>query len=229
MTTSSRLAFALALGLLSPGIITACATNYPARPTLGSCSPACQQAAAMMVGSFSSKAQAQSDPDFRDIRLHMAPIWQGQRDACWLYVEQAAAEALDKPYRQRIYKVRDGAQGSIVSEVYELPGDPLAFAGAWGEPTRFDALSPATLSRKDGCDVVLRPIRAGAFSGGTEGTGCVSTLRGASYATSKVHLDASGLVSWDQGWNDKGEQVWGATKAGYIFLRDREPTSASPR
>jgi hypothetical protein len=183
----------------------------------------------MMVGSFSSKAQAQADPDFRDIRLHMAPIWQGQRDACWLYVEQAAAEALDKPYRQRIYKVRDGINGSIVSEVYELPGDPLAFAGAWSQPARFDTLTPANLTRKDGCDVVMRPIRSGAFSGGTEGTGCVSTLRGASYATSKVHLDASGLVSWDQGWNDRGEQVWGATKAGYIFLRDREPTSASPR
>jgi hypothetical protein len=27
------------------------------------------------------------------------------------------------------------------------------------------------------------------------------------------------MISWDQGWNDQGVQVWGAEKGGYEFLR----------
>jgi hypothetical protein len=27
------------------------------------------------------------------------------------------------------------------------------------------------------------------------------------------------MVSWDQGWNGEGKQVWGATKGGYIFVK----------
>jgi len=27
------------------------------------------------------------------------------------------------------------------------------------------------------------------------------------------------LRSWDQGFNEKGEQVWGATKGGYEFIK----------
>jgi hypothetical protein len=29
------------------------------------------------------------------------------------------------------------------------------------------------------------------------------------------------LISWDRGWNDKGQQVWGAEKGGYIFVKQR--------
>ena len=27
------------------------------------------------------------------------------------------------------------------------------------------------------------------------------------------------IVSWDRGWNDDGEQVWGAEISGYVFMR----------
>ena len=27
------------------------------------------------------------------------------------------------------------------------------------------------------------------------------------------------LASWDQGFNDRGEQVWGALKGGYEFIK----------
>jgi len=32
-------------------------------------------------------------------------------------------------------------------------------------------------------------------------------------------IGAQGMNSWDQGWNDAGAQVWGATKGGYSFLK----------
>ena len=59
-----------------------------------------------MTGSFSSASQASAAPDdYFDIRLYMVPIWDGRADGPWLYVEQAAASALERPYRQRVYQV----------------------------------------------------------------------------------------------------------------------------
>lgn len=177
-----------------------------------------------MTGDFDSSAQASADPDYREIHLRMRPIWPAHTTPHerWLYVEQAAAQSLDKPYRQRIYRL--WAEGTpptltLVSEVYELPGDPLAFAGAWAQPERFDALTPAQLTLRPGCAVRLTPGEAGFFSGSTEANTCISTLRGAAYATSKVWIDPQGLRTWDQGFNAAGEQVWGATKGPYDFRR----------
>ncbi|HEX2837868.1 MAG TPA: chromophore lyase CpcT/CpeT [Phycisphaerales bacterium] len=176
-----------------------------------------------MSGSFSSQTQAAEDPEFRDIRLHMEPIWDARttRTQRWLYVEQSAAESMDKPYRQRVYRLIDTRGGTYRSEVYELPGDPLTFAGAWAEPSRFDVLTPEQLVAREGCTVVLRrvPAKEPVFEGGTEGSGCVSTLRGAAYATSKVWIGVPGLRTWDQGFDASGAQVWGATKGPYVFRR----------
>lgn len=179
----------------------------------------------LMTGSFSSQAQATADPDFFDIRLHMVPIWPERSgpDAQWLYVEQARGDALDKPYRQRVYKVFPRVDASrtveFVSEVYELPGDPLAYAGWWQTPELFAGLAPEQLKAREGCEVVLRRVKRGVFEGATVGTACVSTLRGAAYASSQVHADKDGLVTWDRGFDKDGTQVWGATKGGYHFQR----------
>lgn len=179
----------------------------------------------LMTGSFSSQAQAQADPDFFDIRLQMVPIWPERSGpaAQWLYVEQARGDALDKPYRQRVYKVfpRVGATRSVelVSEVFELPGDPLAYAGWWQTPELFASVSPEQLKPREGCEVILRRVKPRVFEGATAGTACASTLRGATYASSQVHADANGLVTWDRGFDANGTQVWGATKGGYHFRR----------
>ncbi len=58
-----------------------------------------------MQGSFSSEEQSKSDTNFFDIRLQMKPMWQERSDAIWIYVEQAVSSKLEKPYRQRVYKV----------------------------------------------------------------------------------------------------------------------------
>ena len=77
-----------------------------------------------MTGSFSSEAQASADTNFYDIRLEMAHIWQDRVDGYWLYVEQAAASSLDKPYRQRIYQLTQVGDRLLKSTVYTFD-DPL--------------------------------------------------------------------------------------------------------
>lgn len=169
-----------------------------------------------MTGSFSSAAQAAADSAFFDIRLEMCPIWPENPDGPWLYVEQAAADYLDQPYRQRVYRLEQQEDGTIHSEVYSFE-QPLRFAGAWKNERPLAALTPDSLLAREGCAVVLKRVDENTFAGSTVERACVSKHRGASYATSEVTVSALGIVSWDRGYDADGEQVWGAVKGGYVF------------
>lgn len=180
-----------------------------------------------LSGSFSSEEQHKADADnFFDIRLHMTPIWQHRSDGYWLYVEQARANALDRPYRQRVYQLVQLGENEFESRVYELPGespaDALKFAGAWKDPRKLEGVSSENLKLKAGCSIFLKRLPDGSFEGATRGNGCVSTLRGAAYTTSEVKLAPDQMISWDRGWDKDGKQVWGAEKGGYIFKRIKE-------
>lgn len=201
--------------VLSAGILFQCTTAQRSTKTSNS---ELLQLVEYMTGDFSSLAQSQRDSDFFDIRLHIRPIWTGDKANHWLYVEQATATAESKPYRQRVYKVESDVSGGFKSIVYTLP-DPAAWAGKYKTPEAFNSLKPETLSLREGCTVFLKKQKDGAFVGATQGTGCESTLRGATYAASSVTITPTMLRSWDQGFNEKGEQVWGATKGGYEFVK----------
>lgn len=185
--------------------------------------------AGLLAGAYSSAAQAATDAEFLDVRLHMTPIWPERTDGHWLYVEQAMATALDKPYRQRIYCVLDGGDGTVLSVVYELP-NAAARIGAWRTPEVFATDDPALLAKRDGCAIRLARAapepgrnRADApWIGSTNGRDCLSSLRGATYATSEVRLFADRIETWDRGFDAAGQQVWGAKKGAYVFLRDSE-------
>lgn len=169
-----------------------------------------------MTGHFNSAAQAAQDSSFFDITLHMIPIWPN-RPGHWLYVEQAVSANQAKPYRQRIYRLEQLPDGRFQSSVYTLQKEK-EFVLAWQTPEKFDALTTADLELKAGCEVVL--VKKGdVFEGATGERSCPSELRGAAYATSKVQVFPDRIVSWDQGFDASGNQVWGATKGGYSFVK----------
>ncbi|MCB1044788.1 MAG: chromophore lyase CpcT/CpeT [Acidobacteria bacterium] len=176
------------------------------------------QAAEWLTGSFSSASQASKDASYFDIRLHVARIWSDRSDGIWLYVEQAEATKLDAPYRQRVYRLNDAEEGFIVSDVYTLM-DAQAFIGGWQDPSLFDAINPDDLEPRVGCSVYLKKTPNGTYQGGTRGKECVSSLRGASYATSEIELTSKVLRSWDRGFDPHGNQVWGAETSAYEFER----------
>jgi hypothetical protein len=171
-----------------------------------------------MQGSFSSEEQSQKDTTYFNISLHMKRIWQQRTDGFWIYVEQAVASSSDKPYRQRVYRLTQLSDGSIESAVFTFP-DPLKYAGEWKNENPLDDLNPSKLTQRTGCSVFLIKKDDGSFSGSTKGKDCESELRSAKYATSEVIIKKDGMVSWDRGFNDKDEQVWGAVKGGYIFKK----------
>jgi CpeT protein len=180
--------------------------------------PETAQLIELMTGHFNSTAQAARDTDFYDITLHMAEIWKKDKENYWLYVEQAVTQNLEKPYRQRIYRVEKLNSQNYQSAVYTF-SDEKKIIGWWKNPEKFDAFSPSDLTLRNGCTVFLKKNADGSFEGSTREADCESSLRGAKYATSKVKITRNGIESWDQGFDANGKQVWGATKNGYEFLR----------
>jgi len=171
-----------------------------------------------MSGSYNSGLQASQDSAFFDISLEMHPIWTDNFPGKYLYVEQAVTAAKDRPYRQRVYELEE-VDGGFISRVYELP-DPERVIGAYtAGHAIWKTISPDQLIIREGCDVIMKQVGTDHYKGSTIDKNCLSTLRGASYATSSVELTKKGITSWDRGYNDQDEQVWGAVKSGYIFLR----------
>jgi CpeT protein len=170
-----------------------------------------------MTGSFSSQEQSVADTNYFDIRLEMIQIWENRKDGVWLYVEQAVAWSLDKPYRQRVYHLTKNVDGSFSSGVYSFD-NPLRFAGVWKENQPLVELTLDSLIERTGCSIILE-LKEGIFEGSTVEKRCTSQLRGASYATSEVRIEEEYLTSWDRGFDKNGNQVWGAVSGPYIFKK----------
>ncbi len=169
----------------------------------------------LMAGSYSSEAQHEKDTvNYFDIRLQIIPIWKDRKDGYWFYVEQAMNGYLDKPYRQRVYHLKQN-EGTFESVIYLLK-DPLRFTG---KPESVELLPLDSLLEKEGCSVILKKTKDNVYAGGTVGKNCPSDRKGATYATSQVTISEDLLLSWDQGFNEKDEQVWGAEKGGYYFKK----------
>ena len=171
----------------------------------------------LMVGAFSSELQSINDTDYFNISLVMTPVWTNRTDGKWLYVEQAVASKLDKPYRQRVYHLQHPSKEVFTSDIYTIK-EPLSFAGLQNDSQKRNKLTFELIELKDGCTVTLVKHND-IYEGGTNADKCPSDLRGAKYATTRISLKKGELDSWDQGFDATGKQVWGATKGGYIFIK----------
>lgn len=170
----------------------------------------------IMQGTYDSEAQSKVDSTYYNISLHMYAIWKDKGN--YIYVEQALKETQNKPYRQRVYELTRINDSVISSEVYKIPNDSL-WIGKWETPEDFNSISPSDLEIREGCAVLLKRIGPLHYKGATSNDACKSTLRGASYAASSVEVTNDVIISWDQGFDLDGNQVWGAEKGGYIFNR----------
>ncbi len=170
-----------------------------------------------MTGTFDSSAQANENPAYYGVQLQMCPVQAPELGEHILYVEQAMMSDLSSPYRQRLYRLTQNAQGKYVSEVYALNG-AQALVGLCDQDAASKVFGPSDYELKDGCAVYLE--HAGDhFVGATEGKGCNSLINGASYATSEVRVFENAIESWDRGFTNQDNQVWGAMDGPYIFVR----------
>lgn len=173
----------------------------------------------MLKGEYSSEAQSKEDTSYFNIYLAMYPIWTERKDGRWFYVEQAMASKKEKPYRQRVYQIKQGGLDTIISVIYSF-NDPLNYAGAHLDKTKLERLTYNKLSAKVGCEVYMTPVNGG-YQGGTLGKNCPSNLRDATYTKTIISLTPQMLLSWDRGFNEEDVQMWGAEKGGYKFNKIR--------
>ncbi len=173
--------------------------------------------ATAMAGSYTSAEQAASDTNYFDIELEMVRIWPKRTDGAWFYVEQATSKAKEKPYRQRVYHVQEVNDSTFTSDILTIKGGETLY-GAYKDPLLLEKLNSDPLEVLEGCTITL--VRKGAnYVGSTEGRKCGNAWGKATYATSEVTVMPGRMVSWDRGYNDAGEQVWGAEKGGYHFVK----------
>jgi len=173
-----------------------------------------------LKGDFDSAEQAREDRSYFAVSLRACETNIRGVDEPVLYVEQAMMTDLNRPYRQRIYRV-ENVDGRVVSHVYGMDDEVnRAMIGACDQ-AQMPELSVDDIEERTGCAVWLTPDGPERFAGGTEGSLCKSSLSGASYATSEVVLSADTIQSWDQGWSASDQQVWGAVSGPYIFKRTK--------
>lgn len=170
----------------------------------------------MMQGSYDSESQAKTDASFSNISMHIYPIWADQGH--YFYAEQALTSMQTRPYLQRIYQIKRLSDSSFASFIYKIPQDSL-WIGSWKNPERFEAISPSSLIKLEGCEVILKRISEQSYLGTTRKNSCESILRGASFSFSEVEICKDKIVSWDRGYDASGKQVWGSNNGAYIFQK----------
>ncbi len=179
---------------------------------------ALEHVSVFMTGTFSNADQARGDRNFRHVTLQIAPVWTDRTDGPWLYLEQALVEAPTHPYRQIVYQLVARANNEVEIRPFELR-DPLAATGAWRDPALLAKFSPVDLISRTGCASILRLQPNSTFQGGTEGKGCASDLRGATYSTTELTITSQQLTTWERGYNSAGTQVWGSIHGGTLFKK----------
>ena len=177
-----------------------------------------------LTGRFDSSAQAAVDEEYFAIQLLGCAVNSPGLGERVLYIEQAVMESSDRPYRQRLYvleadEVAETARTTIYSILSEQDVVGFCDIPAGSRPD----IPAGVVEERVGCGVALTwNPESGEFVGSTDGDSCSSTLRGATYATSEVTMDAERILSWDRGFDADGEHVWGAVSGAYEFMRQGE-------
>lgn len=169
-----------------------------------------------LTGSFSNSEQALADSSYYDITLHMCPIWD-HTDEAWFYVEQSETIVPHRPFRQQIYKIEALDDSTFVCKVF-IFNNPELFVGRWNEPDFFNHFDYSIISPLTGCDIILH-FKNNILHGRSEQGTCVTKYRGASYVTTEIVITTDKFLSWDRGFDEHGNQIWGKNQGGYDFRR----------
>lgn len=187
--------------------------------------------AGWMAGEFDTFAQVAADETaktaYKHVRvvLRIVPVKiKGFHDdgaGRTFYIEQAMADALDKPYRQGVYLL-SRVDGKINNATYRIK-DAAKFVGAFAKPAMLKQLAADQLSPVEGCSVTFEKVSDAHYRGAMNEKTCKSSIRGATWMASRGELTPSATITLDQGFDDAGNHKWGPPPGviGHIFVRRR--------
>jgi hypothetical protein len=175
-----------------------------------------------LEGALDSSRQSILDRDYVDVRVTQCLITVTDLPAylnpsLFLYVEQALSLTLSAPYRQRVIKLSPNRSepSGVVSSIFELNLPQMEILHLCSKKPHERIVSWTDLNDVS-CSVYMRKNQD-LWVGETQSTKCPNSYGSAKFVSSKVILSRSGMYSWDQGWDENGNQVWGAVKGGYNF------------
>lgn len=179
-----------------------------------------------LSGEKFSREQARRDPDnYLNIRMLMCPATEMVDGSRVLYFEQAFWRTPQKPFRQRFYMVKPCPKeikcdvelsSYAIRDVEEYKNfcDRPKDQRPQAEEVIGDIAEHLTTIHLSRCERGKRCL----YEGSTPPGGFPNSWNGATHCTSEFAIHRNGEVhTWDRGYDDEGNQVWGAREGTYEF------------
>ena len=171
-----------------------------------------------LEGTMTASVQPQDNAPTIQVQMTTCQVDVPQKtDSVILYQEQGIVGKLDRPYRQRFLEIKSDRTNNLV---YSYSYKPSNLENWSNFCNRFP--EPRTVSKENlgelVCTVTLKPF-LNVYLGTTPPEGCQAEVRGAVRITNRIILHQEGMDTWDRGFDESGEQVWGAENEAYQFRR----------
>ena len=186
-----------------------------------SLSPALVTLAQYLGGKFDNRDQAIADPAwFVHLKLWQRPVPLFREDSITIFAEQANVLQLDRPYRQRLLRLRE-QQSQLQVQYYSFK-QPELYRGAGANPEQFRDLTTAAIELLDRCVLSVAKQESGDrfVSAPLPDTRCCF-----SYANEirqvflGFEVDSQQFLSYDKGIDAEGKALWGAIMGAYRFTK----------
>ncbi|CAL9055274.1 unnamed protein product [Musa banksii] len=187
-----------------------------------------------LIGEKFSREQAHRDPaGYFNMRTLTCPTTEMVDGSRVLYFEQAFWRTHQKPFRQRFYMVKPCPKemkcdvqlsSYAIRDVEEYKNfcDRPKDQRPQPEEVIGDITEHLTTVHLSRCERGKRCL----YEGSTPPSGYPNSWNGASYCTSELIVHKNGEVhTWDRGYDDEGNQVWGPKAGPYEFKPATPPSS----
>ncbi|MDY6783175.1 MAG: chromophore lyase CpcT/CpeT [Cyanobacteriota bacterium] len=183
-----------------------------------------------LAGEFDNRQQALAEPAWY-VHLH---LWQRPtplfaEDSITLFLEQANVLTPDKPYRQRLLRLRQGSSPSALQADYYMFKNLSAVQGAAREPERLQHLTPEQVEFLPGCTLEIQreslSPEGDLFRTLANPDKCCSfTYQEKTYFVSLgFEVTPAQLRVYDKGIDPKtGKALWGALLGPFCFSKHQD-------
>lgn len=162
-------------------------------------------------GVFWTQEQHLKDSAFDNVIVRTDLIRIDGDGTYWMYTEQGEFENYT-PYRKRVYELKL-IKDVILQRIHYIKNeDKFSYLN-------YKSITNDDIQLKEGCDIWIILDDDGNYNGNTDGKNCVATFRGSSYVTTDFWVERKEVGSWERGWNEFDEQVWGSVRGYYIYKK----------
>lgn len=180
-----------------------------------------------LAGEFDNKQQALAEPAwYVHLRLWKRPVPLFTQDSITLFAEQASVINLDKPYRPRLFRLRQSETDSQQLKVdYYMFKDISAVKGAGQNPNLLQQITTEQIEFLPNCslNIKVEQLKSGycfeTFP--ISDRPCTFTYQNNTYQVSLgFKVTAQELQTYDKGIDpETGKGIWGALMGAYRFTK----------